>query len=457
MKKSIILFISFLAVACLSLSAYAQGWANENGTWVYYDSKGDKVTDQWEKSGDGYYYLDSSGHMAVSTFIYNGNNERYVDSDGRMVTSAWRQIGDVWYYFNSNGYMLKGSMRKINDKYYYFGEDGVMLTGWIEQGDDWLYANPSDGHLIVGAWVQLEPASGMYTYETTSSYDGLYGSDPTETYWFYFQSNGLAARADDGSDYKEYLIGSERYAFDRNGLLCTGWIKLKDTDPVIKGYKYFNDDESLGTYGAAHTGWLSTYPPRKSGTSLGSAVVWYYFNSSGVPYCEKFDENESEQTLEAKFKRITKDGKTNTYLFNEYGNPVYGLRRVKRSNGDVTSMYFGTSDECCLQYGETRITEVSGEVSSYHFSSSGYGTTGVYNGKLYYMGKLQKANGTQAFIEVNDTVYLVSSSGNLIRNRNYSKRNDANIEYASDSRGVKAGGSAPIDDPIPPEFNISEV
>ena len=73
-------------------------------------------------------------------------------------------------------------------------------------------------------------------------------------------------------------------------------------------------------------------------------VYWYYFDSKGQPYYgTDVSDSDDDETLEAKFRRLEKDGKTETYLFNEYGNPVYGLRKVRRSNGDVTSMYFGTS------------------------------------------------------------------------------------------------------------------
>ena len=42
----------------------AQGWAQENNTWVYYDSNGNKVYNEWKKGADGQWrYLNGEGYM----------------------------------------------------------------------------------------------------------------------------------------------------------------------------------------------------------------------------------------------------------------------------------------------------------------------------------------------------------------------------------------------------------
>ena len=58
---------ALLAIGASMTSFAATGWAEEDGTWVYYDRNGDKVTDKWAKSGNNWYYLDSNGEMAVDT------------------------------------------------------------------------------------------------------------------------------------------------------------------------------------------------------------------------------------------------------------------------------------------------------------------------------------------------------------------------------------------------------
>ncbi|MEI3183775.1 MAG: hypothetical protein V8S98_10910 [Lachnospiraceae bacterium] len=45
---------SLLAVGA-SMTSFADGWTEENGTWVYYDGDGERVTQEWKKSGSNYY------------------------------------------------------------------------------------------------------------------------------------------------------------------------------------------------------------------------------------------------------------------------------------------------------------------------------------------------------------------------------------------------------------------
>lgn len=444
------LLLSALFSIAAALPAFATGWTLENNVWVFYNYDGSKVVNDWRTASDGcYYYLDGWGNMATSTFI---NNERYVDADGKMVTDGWRNINGIWYYFDSNGKMIANNKRQINGVYYFFDGDGRMLTGWIEDGGDWYYCNPSDGHMFVNTWVRLPQSEDMREIDENRK-----TLDDDGTYWFYFQATGKAARANSTEEYKEYVINSERYCFDEAGRLVTGWCKVKDTTPSIAGYKYYNDNESLGVYGAVHTGWLATFPP-EGDENLGEEVVWYYFDYKGTPYYgTDVSDSDDDETLEAKFRRIQKNGKTYTYLFNEYGNPVYGLRKVRKKDGTVTSMYFGTRQECCLQLGEKNVTEADGTVSAFSFDSNGYGSVGVKNNKLYYMGKLQKAvDDTYSYYTVNGTTYLVNRSGSIVKNYNL-RKDPSDVEYRSDSRGVRDGGTADESELIVPEFQMTEI
>ena len=70
----------------------AQGWAQENDTWVYYDSNGDVTTESWRKSGDNWFYLNEDGEMTTSSLIESDDNYYYVNSSGAMVTNEWREI-----------------------------------------------------------------------------------------------------------------------------------------------------------------------------------------------------------------------------------------------------------------------------------------------------------------------------------------------------------------------------
>ena len=449
MKKVFKTAIAAAAIMAVTwIPALADGWTLENNTWVYYQN-GAQVYNEWKTSKDGgYFYLDNNGNMAVNCFV---DNDRYVGSDGRMVSSGWRQIDSKWYYFDQSGKLVRDKSKQISGVYYFFNDDGSMATGWVQDSSGyWYYCDEQDGHSYTNTWKSLVPAEDM---GLDTSMDDSINTDGT--YWYYFQSTGKMAAADDG-DYKEYTIGENRYAFDHYGRMRTGWIRLKDTTPVIAGYKYYNDDTSIGPFGAAHTGWLSVLPPEKEG--LGSDVAWYYFDSKGSPYYgSDVSVSDNDETLLAKLKRITKNGKTNSFLFNSYGNPVYGLRKVQRTDGTVTSMYFGTKTESCLQLGEKNITEADGTTWAYHFSTNGYGTNGVKNGKLYYMGKLQKAiDSSYAYYTVDGVTYLVNRSGSIVKN--YNQKKDPNeVEYRSNASGIKDGGSAADEELLVPEFNTTDI
>ena len=93
---------ALLAIGASMTSFAAQtGWTEEDGTWVYLDKDGYRVTDAWKKSGNFWYYLDEDGYMATSKLIENGDNNDniyYVDETGRMVANKWVELENENYY-----------------------------------------------------------------------------------------------------------------------------------------------------------------------------------------------------------------------------------------------------------------------------------------------------------------------------------------------------------------------
>ena len=73
----------------------AQGWVEEDGTWYYYDKDGNKVENEWKKSGDNWFYLDGEegGAMATDKIVVDDkDNTYYVDGNGVMVTNTWVKV-----------------------------------------------------------------------------------------------------------------------------------------------------------------------------------------------------------------------------------------------------------------------------------------------------------------------------------------------------------------------------
>ena len=428
-----ILILTCIVAAAFGLTAFADGWTQDTRGWQYL--KGSRpVSNEWALDSNGdYFYLGGDGYMAVSQIV---DTDRYVDSTGRMVKNAWRQIDGKWYYFESTGRMVQGKKKQIENLWYYFDYDGTMVTGWYNDGADWYYCDEQNGAMITNTWKKLEPAEEM-----GESSDGM----DEGLSWFYFQAAGKAARATDG-EAREFTIGGNRFAFDTCGRMQTGWTKIADVYPAIAGYKYYNDTESLGVYGAAHSGWLSAYAPEELNSS--SDVDWYWFDSKGNP---AYGTRKTSNALDATLKKITKNGTTYSYLFNENGNPVYGLQKVISSDGSETTMYFGTKSQSCLQKG-TSVVEGDGTVCKYAFTTSGAGITGVKNGYLYYKGKIQKAeDDTKAYFDVDGHTWLVNQSGYVLKNYNKNKK-AGEVEYRSDANGYKDGGTAPTSKVVEPVY-----
>ena len=68
-----------LSAGCGMEAMAATGWASENGKWVYYDSSGGHVTNEWKKGADNKWrYLDGYGEMAVNSWV---EDKYYVDSN----------------------------------------------------------------------------------------------------------------------------------------------------------------------------------------------------------------------------------------------------------------------------------------------------------------------------------------------------------------------------------------
>ena len=183
---------ALLAIGASMTSFAAQGWAEEDGTWVYYDSSNDRVTEEWKKSGDNWYWLDDNGEMAVDMLVEDDDDYYYVDANGVMVTNQWVAIENedageedepdhYWYYFQANGKAYTRSdnasedsvsPKTINGKKYAFDEEGRMLYGWVSGGerqtddDAWkeslyYFGDEDDGAMSLG-WRQISIVDDEY-------------------------------------------------------------------------------------------------------------------------------------------------------------------------------------------------------------------------------------------------------------------------------------------------------
>ena len=432
MKRKIcaVLTLTAMLSAGAAVSAWAAaGWVQNNGQWQYQDRDGYIVRNEWQKGADGKYrYLDSSGYIAVSTWI---DDEYYVGSDGIMVTDSWLRedcssetdSGIAWYYFDSRGQAVKEGWKKIDDVWYYFDDVGVMQTGWVDENR--YYTNES-GQMLTG-WQLLDPPEDVsYDEDDEEEYDPFTQADNDGKYWYYFKSNGRKVTPDEdsGNEYGTVRIDGDYYCMNSDGALQYGW-KNVEGGSSITSYKYFKSD------GKMVTGWYSLAAPRGIDDSS-DEIHWYYFNSKGVPKAD-------EDGIPTKDDLLTINGKT--YLFNNVGNPVYGLRKVylgeSEDESNYTSYYFGEDDnDCWAHSGKIKVEEDSGEENTYYFTSAGRGFTGIKDNYLYYVGKLQVAqNDKYELINVpgKDYAVMVNSSGKVMKSTTV--KNSDDMKYKTNSSG----------------------
>ena len=359
---------ALLAIGASMTSFAAQGWAEEDGTWVYYDKSGERVTDKWAKSGNNWYYLDSDGEMAIDTLIEDGDNYYYVDINGVMASNQWVAIENedagednepehYWYYFQANGKALKNgdnakvALKTVNGKKYAFDDEGRMLYGWVSSdnaervddtdGDgflegDYYFGGQDDGAMTVG-WLQLD-----ITYEdATSDYEfaPVFNEDEDQTRWFYFQSNGKKVKADSSDKVKEKTINGKKYAFDHNGAMTAEWsldkedvAKLATPDQAhsdnsgtgsnavsakyAQQWRYFNSVEdgsrvSKGWFKVVAAEWLNNDKFDDDDSA------WYYADGSGNLYAGEF------KTIKGK-----------KYAFRDDGRMVDGLKFIRPSDNN---------------------------------------------------------------------------------------------------------------------------
>ena len=260
---------ALLAIGGAMTSFAAQGWVEEDGSWYYYDKDGNKVEDQWKKSGDNWFWLDSEegGAMATDKIIDDNDDTYYVDGNGVMVTNTWVKVVNEdqddeddpaeyhYYYMQSNGKAYKdkstnGSLTKkvIDGKRYAFDEDGIMLYGWVDE--DGTMVNDEDGWAdatyYFGSW---EDGSMKTGWQKISVYDNTDDKEDDYDYWFNFKANGKKrVQLDNGSEDTDatWKNNGKYYHFDTRGVMVYEWYPTQNTTSNLhsaSNWSYFNSPE----------------------------------------------------------------------------------------------------------------------------------------------------------------------------------------------------------------------
>ena len=446
---------ALLAIGASMTSFAAQGWAEEDGTWVYYDRNGDRVTDKWAKSGNNWYYLDSDGEMAIDTLIEDGDNYYYVDINGVMASNQWVAIenedageddepDNYWYYFQANGKALKNSgdnvsLKTINGKKYAFDDEGKMLYGWVASdnaeridntdGDAfkdgvYYFGGADDGAMTVG-WLQMDITYEEATNDEYKYVAPVFTDDEDQSRWFYFQSNGKKVQAKDGDLQKSKTINGKKYEFDQYGAMTAEWSldveaasksgtrdghSTSATNSVSAKYaeqwRYFNSVEDGSR---VSKGWFKVVAAEYLNYDKynDDEDAWYYADGSGNLYAGEFKtikgkkyafRNDGRMVDGLKFINDTGSGLSviadddDTYPFDDEDR--FDENAPKLNKLGYKCYYFGDGNDGAMKTNKTNIT-IDGDNFNFYFeksgSSKGAGVNGEKDDKYYLGGMLLKA------------------------------------------------------------------
>ena len=495
---------ALLAIGASMTSFAATGWAEEDGTWVYYNRDGERATDTWKKSGNNWYYLNSDGEMATDELIDDGDNYFYVDVNGVMASNQWVAIenedaGDdnepdhYWYYFQANGKALTNgnntnvSLKTVNGKKYAFDTEGKMLYGWVAKdsaeriddtnGDafktgDYYFGGEDDGAMTVG-WLQTDITYDEAVEDDYKYIAPVFGDDEDQTRWFYFQSNGKKVKPSDGDIEKDKTINGKKYSFDVYGAMVAEWNKdVKKATSATAGeaeysrqWRYFNSVEDGARISK---GWFKVVPAELLNLDKynDDEDFWYYADGNGKLYAGEFKTIKGKKYAfrpdgrmvdglklineEADFDVQADDGKFNFESESEFDKNAFTAEKA-----GYKFYYFGDSSDGAMKTGSTTVT-IDGDNFNFYFetagSNKGAGKTGEKDKKIYEGGKLVKAGKDEKYqvVEKLTEKATYDTSKDVVGYKKYDDAKDFidNSELVPDGRftGTEAEMQKKLDD-----------
>ena len=458
-----------------SMTSFARGWTQEDGEWVYLDSDGDRVTEEWKKSGSNYYWLDEDGLMATNELIEDDDDYYYVNESGIRITNQWisvdneddeevdgKEVDVLWYYMGSSGQAYKASDGNnfknslINGRRYLFDEDGHMVSGWTEDGDDMYYlGDETEGWAYTG-WQYLELDEDI---------EDEYDQDEA---WFNFKSSGKMRKDD------RVYITNAYYTFDENGVMLDDWVY---GSPAVAAGAVASPGRAFYAYetGNQASGWIQTYENDDQDGDL----KWYYavssnkntaFNSGGS-YADgsaavtKLENGDDVDTEYAAGRVAAKVIRSKTYLFDDTGKMLTGVFYIHENEEEdgvngvrcqggsgvlKPGIYFfdkqeNTGHQGEMQTGKTSIT-YDGDAYTYYFQGTGAAYTSQIKDSTLYDGygvRVEAEDGnSNSVISISELDFPAGAEGNItISGTKY----DAGTFVVSSSGKVKRNGTTTID------------
>ena len=414
---------ALLAIGGAMTSFAAQGWVEVDGSWYYYDKDGNKVEDQWKKSGDNWFWLDSEegGAMATDKIIDDNDDTYYVDGNGVMVTNTWVKVVNEdqddeddpaeyhYYYMQSNGKAYKdkstnGSLTKkvIDGKRYAFDEDGKMLYGWVAEDGDMCNGEDEweNATYYFGSW---EDGSMKTGWQKITVYDDSTDKEDDFDYWFNFKSNGKkrAHSSDDLND--TWKSNGKYYHFDNRGVMVYEWYQIATQNgdqASASNWAYFNSPEDGAR---AVKGWFKVVAPtedNKFSQLDDSTDTFATKNSRNEDEKWYYSDGKDEGLVTGEIKKI----KGKYYAFApdngvDGGRMLSGLCALRMDGSTIVEVLKDEMDADDLD----DFMDGTGDFAGMTYASEAQGSNNVY---LYYFGDADDADSDGAMKVGNVTVNL---------------------------------------------------
>ncbi|MDD6195392.1 MAG: glucan-binding protein [[Clostridium] aminophilum] len=444
-------YVAVLSAAALlamgaSMTSFAAGWEkDETGAWHYYDKDDDMVTGEWKKDGNKWFYLDDDGNMAVDKWV---EDDYYVGEDGAMITNGWvktleddedvdspEDTGEHWYYFNAKGKKVTSSKKTIGGKTYHFDEDGKMLSGWqVAKGDNaadesatvYYLGGEDEGWETRNEWRWLEKSGIDDDEEDEVTGQRVLGcaedDDCDDEGWYWFDASGKLYHKTG-----EKTIKGRKFAFNKHGQMLYEWVYNKKVTPAtyamldkatdgnisIDEMRWYQENGDGANNGARYKGWQ--YISGSESLNKAGDTNWYYFKDSKPKHADTVKDDtqldDGSDNVYRKKEKLSWDGKTGTFCFDEFGKMKTGLQYIEGNT------YF-FNDDGYMQTGKvSNVEEADGDTFSYYFQTKntgkGHGYTGEKDGYLYFMGKRLEADDDYRIYKVSGNYYIVNSKGKL--------------------------------------------
>ena len=439
-----------------SMTSFAAGWAQEDGSWVYLDRDGDRVTEEWKKSGSNYYWLDEDGYMATNMLIEDDDDHYYVNENGVRVTNQWvsidneddeevngKSVDTLWYWMGSSGKAYKATgddFKKSNlgGKYYMFDEDGHMLSGWTEyDGNIYYLGDENEGWAYTGwQYLEVDTDSGIFTAD---DYD-------QDEYWFNFKSSGAARK-----DARAYIDGYY-YTFNSEGIMQDQWLIGTPSTVASPAEAYYKVES-----GYQKLGWVYTYEKNDEEGD----EAWFYlvnsqkgaaFNRGQVTEGAAIKHENGARGNSTTVNLAAKVIKGKTYLFDGKGKMQTGVfevtANIPREGGSgalqAGSIYYfnkdGGSVNGQMETGKVTVT-YDGEDCTYYFKGSGEAYVNEIQSNSAY-----GVNGVRLEAEDGNSYSLYHVGSEILPTLKTSDGTyDAGTIAVSASGKVKKSGSVTID------------